>query len=276
MRIGIISDIHSNLTAFKLIMQKLQEEQVEKFFFLGDYITDGYQDNEVLDIIKNLNAKVILGNREGYIINIINNFDIGKNYNNKKTLYNTAKMLTNENKQYISGLPSKLIIELYGIKILLIHGNNPLLKPQNFSEFDKLINNNDFDVCFYGHIHKAACFWYKDKLFINPGSCGEPIDGPYYSCGIFDISKDKVNYKRIKISTEIDYLKIEKEYKQSPYYHNNPEWGDIVLRGITKGNDEVKTFINKVNEQIKNYKYIKEDKYNNIWYNCYNEIIKRK
>lgn len=48
MRIAVLSDIHSNLIALNLAIDSLRNEKVDKICFLGDYITDGENENEIL------------------------------------------------------------------------------------------------------------------------------------------------------------------------------------------------------------------------------------
>ena len=69
MKIAVISDIHSNLLAFNFALENAEKEKVDSFLFLGDYITDGENGNEILNIIKEKSNYVILGNREKYILN---------------------------------------------------------------------------------------------------------------------------------------------------------------------------------------------------------------
>ena len=40
MKIGIISDIHSNIYAFKACTEYMEKHKCDEYFFLGDYISD--------------------------------------------------------------------------------------------------------------------------------------------------------------------------------------------------------------------------------------------
>lgn len=52
MKIAVLSDIHSNLLSLEMALDSLMKENVDKIFFLGDYITDGEDENKILKIIK--------------------------------------------------------------------------------------------------------------------------------------------------------------------------------------------------------------------------------
>ena len=40
MKIGIISDIHSNIYAFKACTEFMEKQNCDEYLFLGDYISD--------------------------------------------------------------------------------------------------------------------------------------------------------------------------------------------------------------------------------------------
>ena len=53
MKIGIISDIHSNIYAFKACTEYLEKQCCNEYIFLGDYISDTPYARETLRICKN-------------------------------------------------------------------------------------------------------------------------------------------------------------------------------------------------------------------------------
>lgn len=69
MKIAVLSDIHGNLTAFNAVLNDINKLDIDTFIIAGDHIVDCPQPNEVLEKIKSLNAYVIKGNREDYILN---------------------------------------------------------------------------------------------------------------------------------------------------------------------------------------------------------------
>ena len=54
MKIGIISDIHSNIYAFKACTEYMEKHKCDEYFFLGDYISDTPYTRETMDICMNL------------------------------------------------------------------------------------------------------------------------------------------------------------------------------------------------------------------------------
>lgn len=268
MKIAVISDIHSNGIILEKAIKDAKSKKVDDFFFLGDMITDGIMDNEVLDIVTKTSSNVILGNRENYIISIIKNDVKFDGFNNIRPLFHTRNHLTTNSINIIMNLPKLLLIEKDNIKFLLIHGDNPSLKSN--MDYDKLIEQYDFDVCLSGHIHQIKSILYRGKQFLNPGSIGCPIDSPFYSYGIYDTETKTFTIQ--KLSTKIDYEKIQSSYLNSSYYEENPEWCNLILVGIKYGKDINEQFVRRIKNQIKNLKTYSADEYNSIWDETYKQI----
>lgn len=72
MRIGVISDIHSNLIAFRACAEYLESLNCEEYLFLGDYISDTPYTRETLDFLYDFLAChscwLLRGNREDYML----------------------------------------------------------------------------------------------------------------------------------------------------------------------------------------------------------------
>ena len=51
MKIGVISDIHSNIIAFNECVKYLEKEGCDEYLFLGDYVSDTPYARETLDYL---------------------------------------------------------------------------------------------------------------------------------------------------------------------------------------------------------------------------------
>ena len=51
MKIGVISDIHSNVIAFENCIRYMEEEKCDEYLFLGDYVSDTPYARETLDLL---------------------------------------------------------------------------------------------------------------------------------------------------------------------------------------------------------------------------------
>ena len=273
MKLAIISDIHANLIALNLAIKDLKEKCVDKVLFLGDYLTDGECEKEILRIIKEYGDYVILGNREKYLLNYNPKL---KDYSNYRTISYTYNNLEVEDLNYLNSLENHLIITLNGYKILLIHGDEYGHTVDTIEAlFQEYINKYDFDICLFGHTHKYLKEEYKGKLFLNPGSIGEPTDGPTYKYVILDLDDLKTTLREFKVSDTYDIL--EQNFKNTKYYQDNYVWSELVLKSIKDGRDYTTPFMKIVNKKVGN-KTLTPLEYNEIWHDTYennlNDILK--
>lgn len=68
MKIGILSDIHSNLEALQVAMKWLEEQKVDEIVCLGDVVGYGPNPNECCEIISSAAVATLLGNHDAAAI----------------------------------------------------------------------------------------------------------------------------------------------------------------------------------------------------------------
>ena len=69
MKLGIITDIHNNLTALKVVVEKLRQLQCNKIICCGDIIGIGpYPEETVQYIMKIPDLIAVRGNHEKYLL----------------------------------------------------------------------------------------------------------------------------------------------------------------------------------------------------------------
>lgn len=253
-RIAVLADIHSNWFAFQKVLEELKKEEIDKYYFLGDYIFDGFDSNKVLDKIKQLNANVVYGNKEELLIK-----ECEKNIENFRTMDRyqsiiyTYDGLTKDNLEYIKHMKRYEIIEEQGLRICLSHASPystkfPIKEEEElFTIFDKEIQDFNCDVYLFGHSHIQFFEQYKGKHFINPGSVGMPIaDGKKFEYGILELNQGKLNYQQREIY--YDYEEI-KQYRLSKDYHKKVrEWEALSLCNLKYGKNYTQDFIDYLNE----------------------------
>ncbi len=269
MKIAVMSDIHCNFLSFKLAIDDAEKNNVDSFIFLGDYVTDGPWNNEVLEIVKKKATIAILGNREKYILNYNKN---RKYYSNYRNIADTYESLSEENLGYIKSLKETELIEINGKKILLIHGDN--YEDGKLTElFDFVIDKYDFDICLYGHIHIYSYRKYRNKIFINPGSIGRSMDYPTYKYCILNIDKD-IDLELREFNVDDTYNELKNMYLDTNFYRNNRVWTELTLRCIRYGKSCYNQFFEILNSKLKGEKNISESEFNKIWDDSYIDYCK--
>ncbi len=273
MRLAVLSDIHSNLVALNLALDSLKNENIDKICFLGDYITDGENENEILSLVQKISDYAILGNREKYMLDYS---PLRKDFNNYKTIYTTYNNLSKESLEYIENLKEYYIIRINGFKVLMVHGHQYYNNiDDNMEEiFDRIIDDFDFDICLLGHSHHYLYKEYKSKYFINPGSLGESTDYPTYKYCIIEIT-DKINVILKEFSVAESFSKLVDGYKKTAYYKNNYVWANLILYTIRDGVAYCSLFLEQFNNKIRDLGYLTAEEFNQIWDKTYNDFIKK-
>lgn len=269
-RVAVISDVHCNILSLRFAINDAEKNGVNYFIFLGDYVTDGIWNNEILEIVRNKGNVVILGNREKYILNYN---PLKKDNNGYKNIAYAYEDLNKDNLEYIKSLNEVEIIKLNDKKILLIHGETyrEIDTYQNLEKaFDSIIDKYDFDICLFGHTHVHLYEEYRNKVFINPGSIGRPCDYPTYKYCILDIS-NKVNLELREFKVEDTFSKLLDSYINTKYYKDNRVWALLTLRGIRNGRSSYGDFFKLLNSKLDN-ENTDSTYYNKVWDDTYIEF----
>ncbi|ABR91666.1 Uncharacterized conserved protein [Janthinobacterium sp. Marseille] len=215
MKIGLLSDAHGNPEGLANCISYLEQQGVEKIFFLGDAI--GYLPRwaEVLEILKRKNIFCLLGNHDACL------FD-EKALPNLSAAYQIFPEYIKSIASYvdwISSWPSSYTETVDGKKLMFVHGS-----PMNLtggyvypwsdkSEFATV----NADVFFMGNTHRPFVEHIGEKLLINVGSCGLPRDhGGLSSCAIYDSASMTCDVFRIPFD-------IDDVIAQSPDIHPSVE-----------------------------------------------------
>ena len=180
------------------------------YLLLGDYASNCPFGNEVAEAIRKLKpATVISGNGEGYFINLQKQDPKEFTYEQFKPTYWGYNSLSGQNREYLVSLPETAIVADGDTKIHLAHSmelfyrwpNIELFHSNYYREYmstapftheeylararDVLLARPEAlaemqampkGIYLFGHNHLQFHMGYEGRLFINPGSCGEPLN----------------------------------------------------------------------------------------------------
>ncbi|MFC1812771.1 metallophosphoesterase family protein [Thermodesulfobacteriota bacterium] len=224
-KIGIISDIHSNLAALKIALDILQQESVKEIFVCGDIVGYGKSPNECCEVFRDLDCKVVAGNHDWAVAGLTEYKDSfsGKA---REGIDLTRDVIENDNLKWLQDLPvyhregdmefvhSSLIApeEWYYLTIGSVYGDSIW---QDVRENFEILKGR---FCFVGHTHVPAIFLerkpgkikpiepnapYYDleghRAIIDVGSVGLPRNrSGKASLVIYDRDMDRIWFKRFK------------------------------------------------------------------------------
>ena len=208
MKIAIISDIHGNIDALESVLSDIEKENCSKIFCLGDIAMAGSEPSKTIRkihaLVQTKDFHIIQGNTDSMLS--VFSFDTYNAILNTNTVMGSAyladsQLLTNEEKEFLKNLPEKLDIELYGIKILLVHGsprkNNENIYPNlPIEEVEEMIKDTDANIIFCGHTHMPCGYQTNtEQTIVNVGSVGRPFSDSPDSCYvIMEINEETSNY----------------------------------------------------------------------------------
>lgn len=222
MRYAIISDIHSNLEAFRSVLGEIDGSDVDSIICLGDIVGYGADPNECLEIIKIRNIRSLIGNHDKAACGLTE--PAGFNPAAKEAALWTRGKLTGENKKYLRSLPEEDVVGGF----MIVHGapSDPdkyiLSSHDAAPEFRHLKNRS---LCFFGHTHVSVVYSLSDGIvsasreracsirdgtsyLVNPGSVGQPRDrDPRASFVIYD-DRGQAEFRRVEYPVETARKKI--------------------------------------------------------------------
>lgn len=279
MRYSIISDVHGNLNALNAVLEDCENQDIDKYLFLGDYYGEFPLHNEVILRIKEIDeVDAIKGNKEARMVKY-------KKIDSKEwiseqfaPLYWNLKKIKDNHYTYIESLPEKLFFTVNNINYYMAHSPNQhfgygivdnicgrtflnqfgkeysnhaeyltYVKStlQENQEFIKKLSKIPDGVYLFGHYHTQWHANINNKLLINPGSCGLPLDfntsAPYT---ILDTNNLSVIERRVQYNTKIPVQLL----KESDFYNVAPFWNELSISEFENARVTVLLFLEFVEE----------------------------
>lgn len=197
MKTALISDVHANLEALEAVLKAVDERGADRILCLGDAVGYGASPNECLSLIRKRCKLVLLGNHDSAASGgpEISRF----NPNAKAAALWTAKVLTNQNRDYLRALSLTQRSEPY----LFVHASPAAPRDWEYI-FDRFDAEPQFQfftehACFIGHTHQPAIFERTStgceslpptslrfdpvhRYIVNVGSVGQPRDRDPRAC----------------------------------------------------------------------------------------------
>lgn len=219
MKIAVISDIHGNMQALEAVLADIKTENCEKIFCLGDLAMAGPEPSRTVNKIKDLSESsdfiLIQGNTDEMVSkfsqDVLNTLkDLNETMANAYVA--DCEQLSDADKSFLASLDKTKEIEIFGVKILLVHGsprrNNENIFPDlPITEVEEMIKGVTANLILCGHTHMPCGYQTNtNQTVVNVGSVGRPFSEDPKSCYlIINISQDSkfvVYHKFVKYDVE--------------------------------------------------------------------------
>jgi len=193
----ILSDIHANLHALRVVLRYAKRRAVSRFVILGDLVGYGAQPNQVLDRVQELRPRIMVrGNHDRACAWI--DEDVNFSLPARMAATWTRERLSREHLRFLQEIPEGPA--WVGDDYEVAHGSPMdedayLLHPR---EALRAFEGFSSQLCFFGHTHLPGGFeldeargslawislasgeWFQlregCRYLINPGSVGQPRD----------------------------------------------------------------------------------------------------
>lgn len=216
MRIGIFSDVHSNIEALTVVAEFYETQSIDMYVCLGDVVGYGANPNACCDIVRELATHTVLGNHDAAVCG---RMDYGYYYEAARNALDWHRgQINDDNYAWLRTLTYRADDEGF----TFCHGS-----PRNLEEFDYIFTpaqaetlleewDNIGRVVFIGHSHLTKAFsLHHDgvaeikppvlhleegrKYVVTVGSVGQPRDNNNRACcTVFDTDDDTITYHRLR------------------------------------------------------------------------------
>lgn len=270
-KIGIISDMHGNYEYLKIVVEQLLSENVSRFIFVGDIVTDFPGTKKIMHLVRKLEklykVDFVLGNRDK---------DMIERQQGKRDFWNEEYQngnlllayedLSLDDLEWLKQIPEYKVIEFPNKeKALVSHISNK-------EEVKEIINSSNIDILIFGDSHRMCNednrknngIWY-----INPGSVGLSEDGIPYggTYGVLNVSKDKIEYEQRKFVA--DQKTIDRIYEEinSNKRLKKSHWDLILDLSMQTGRNLAATYFGEIQRLTGLYSKDKDERMKNGFYN---------
>jgi putative phosphoesterase len=217
MRILVVSDIHSNYTALSRVLSKARD--FDAIFCSGDIVGYGPDPNECVETLMSLPAKCIAGNHDRAAVT----GDVSRlNKYAAKAITINRELLRPRALRWLRSLLTNFKMKVKDKRIAVFHGSpdNPtweyIYPPEATKRAEGYFIRTKADVIVHGHTHIPFTLKMGKKLFLNPGSVGQPRDSDSRAsyailemkCGDIKVQINKVEYNVEEVASRILNLGI--------------------------------------------------------------------
>lgn len=244
MRIAVLSDIHSNFHALSAVTEDAKKRCVDWWIFLGDYISDCPYPHRTVEFLKafagNNPCIFIRGNREDYMLSQRNSPAKWEYGSKTGALRYCFENLTDSDLDWLETMPISRRVELPGCEPFMIcHGSTDSINylfHTNTREAEEMISRLGEYGCrmlLCGHSHIPYIFRRKDRMLVNPGALGMPVNGQT-SAQYAVIDYDGEFHPEI-ISVEYDIERAAAEFAESGLLAKSAVWGRGLVATLRTG-----------------------------------------
>lgn len=274
---AVISDIHANLPALDAVLRDAARAGAERCIFAGDYALSMPYPNEVAETLRSLPGAVFIrGNEEDHLASLPTGEGAARTDGQFRALYWCDGVLRAGHRAFLTDLPARLDFAAEGVGIHIAHSSAAFFGNAERREFSPMkvaerYTGRPFEhgmlqediraflsrdaafrraagpltpgVYIFGHTHLQWHAAFGGRVFLNPGSCGEPLDlepgsAPY---ALLEIAGGRVRVEQRRVPYNLGALIA--ALGRSPLAAYAPEWSAVVARQLATAREHQLYFL---------------------------------
>jgi putative phosphoesterase len=200
MRLGVVSDIHSNLVALEAVLADLPD--VDRLVCAGDVVGYNPWPAECVDEVRNRDVPTVMGNHDRMVAT-------GRNFRGngmaQAGVEHATEALNDVQMAWVETLPRERTLADGRVKLVHDHPEvqDKYTYPEEFGPHLLGRNGSDEDVLILGHTHVQHHETYDDGVVLNPGSVGQPRDrDPRAAYAVVDLDDLTVTEHRVEYDVD--------------------------------------------------------------------------
>ncbi len=185
MKIGIISDIHSNYDALMAVIAALKSADVDLIVNAGDNVGYSAFPDECIGLLEDEDIAGVMGNYDEAVGFGLASCGCGKTCETVEQIRQAALKWTQDHvsdatRDYLRGLPHYRLVGTDSGNIMVMHGGLYKINEHVFEHDDEkladIAKRSRAKLVVTGHTHLPFSRTVDGTLFVNPGSVGKPVD----------------------------------------------------------------------------------------------------
>ena len=203
MRVGVLSDIHSNRIALEAVLDDLEGRNVDALVHAGDIVGYNPWPAACLDAIREREIPTVMGNHDRAVAS---GTAFRFNEMARAGVEHAREQLNDDQLEWLAALPDERFKADGRLHVVHGHPDDPdrYTYPQEFSA-DMV--RGDADVLVMGHTHVQGHAVFEAggerKIAMNPGGVGQPRDGdPRAAYSMLDL--DAIEVEEYRVEYDVD------------------------------------------------------------------------
>lgn len=219
MKLGIITDIHSNTAALQAVLDCFRKENIDGILCAGDLIAIGPQPEETVQLLRAQPdlLSCVRGNHEHYLFGgLPTQFPNEEGMEPSEVKHHrwVHSLLSASSVEFLRALPYADTKTLCGKRIYTAHysmnaANQYVMYTPDptLRDLRHMFAGIDADIILYGHDHKPSIQHDDRQWFINCGSLGCPAqEHDIARAGLLSLSESSVSFAPLQIRYDADQV----------------------------------------------------------------------